>query len=176
MAIVKFSKSADEATTWSPPVSVSNPSHNAFFPAIGVTYTGGTIVLEYLTEFVFSNTPGPHAAYVQTLYGLSHDGGGTWMRYPLTQWAHDVDGSTGFSLTNEKLGDYTSIVVSTYSGATTAFPVWTDTRNAVPCPLIDSYRTAVAAGQHPPKPDPDVNSQCPLGFGNTDIYSAAIQL
>jgi hypothetical protein len=95
--------------------------------------------------------------------------------HPLSEWAHDV-GSTGFSLTSEKLGDYTSIIVSTFNGATTAFPVWTDTRNAVSCPLVDSYRMAVAAGQHPPMPDPDVSNQCHLGFGNTDIYSASIPL
>jgi hypothetical protein len=52
------------------------------------------------------------------------------------------------------------------------FAVWTDARNASPCAAVDAYRAALAAGTSATAPD--VITQCPKAFGNTDIYFSGV--
>jgi hypothetical protein len=88
----------------------------------------------------------------------------------------DVDGSSILRLTRQRLGDYTSLIITNQAGTLTALALWTDPRNASACAMVDDYRISVSSGQTPAPPDPDVAGQCPSGFGNTDIMAAAITL
>ena len=170
-AVVRLSSSGDGGQTWTAPVAVSNPrSGNAFFNATGVSPDGKHVVVSYLNLITTAASPGAGAASYGSVFGVSTDGGRTFSRQALSSTSGDPDGSSTNSLAAQFLGDYTSIV----STNTAAYPIWTDSRNAVPCAAVDSYRAAVAAGQSAPKPDPDLANQCPMGFGNTDIYAAVI--
>jgi hypothetical protein len=68
-------------------------------------------------------------------------------------------------LISEFLGDYV------YAAATRTYAVavFNDARNAADCPAIDTYRAALQAGAAATAPA--VQQQCPLTFGNSDIYS-----
>jgi hypothetical protein len=68
-------------------------------------------------------------------------------------------------LISEFLGDYV------YAAATRTYAVavFNDARNAADCPAIDTYRAALQAGAAATAPA--VQQQCPLAFGNSDIYS-----
>ena len=176
ISALRFSKSTDGGQTWATPVTVSNQYRAAIFPAIAVTPSGGQVLIEYQSVTVKSNTPGPGSALIQNVYVRSLNGGSNWIAYQLSPSAVDVDGSSDPSLARQRLGDYTSLIVTSYKAQLMAYAIWTDPHNAVSCPLVDQYRAAVAAHQAASRPDPDVLSQCPAGFGNTDIYDAVIPL
>jgi hypothetical protein len=84
--------------------------------------------------------------------------------------AGDARGSSANGLTSEFIGDYN--YVSAVNAR--AVPVWNDVRNAASCPAINTYRqmvadgTATASTTDPSRPAP--NTDCPITFGNTDIY------
>src|SRR5262249_38324629 len=109
--------------------------------------------------------------------------------------AGDPRGSSQNNLAAEFLGDYVYAVATNSYGAA----VWNDVRNAADCPGIDEYRQDLhdAAGApgapvaEPGEPAgaaaadkakdqgedegaPDVQTACPLNFGNTDIFGASI--
>jgi len=175
-SVVRFSKSSDGGQTWSAPVGVSSGAGNAALPAIGVTPDGATTFIEFQSETVQSQTPGAGSALIQALYARSADGGQTWTQQALSPGGADADGTASPQLNLQRIGDYTAVVVTTVNGVPSAVPVWTDVRNSVPCPLVDAYRSALRNGQSAARPDPDVNQQCPVGFGRTDIYDAVVPL
>ncbi len=79
------------------------------------------------------------------------------------------DGSSYNNLKEQFLGDYIGIV----SGPTSAFLVWTDSRNADKCAAVDDYRQAVYAGlKTAVAPNPD--QVCSPNFGNTDTFEATV--
>ena len=80
----------------------------------------------------------------------------------------DARGSAANALNGEFIGDYNWIV------ATNSFAIATynDVRNAVECPAVDAWRQALANGESPPQPSPATD--CPAGFGNSDIYAAEV--
>jgi len=175
---IEFSKSADKGQTWSTPVAVSNRYRTGAYPAIAVTPTGGQILIEYQSVTAKAKTPGPGSALIQAVYVRSWNSGQSWNLYPLSPAPADVDGSSTPNLRQQRLGDYTTMIITSFNGKLVAYPIWTDPRNAASCSLVDSYRAALRANQNPPpaRPDPDVLNQCPLGFGVTDIYDATIPL
>jgi len=73
-------------------------------------------------------------------------------------------------LKEQFLGDYIGIV----SGPTTAYLVWTDSRDTVQCDAVDDYRQAVYAGSKiAVAPNPD--QACSINFGNTDTFEATVR-
>jgi len=176
VSVLRFSMSADEGKTWSAPVAVSSGAGNAVTPAIAVTPDGAQILIQYQNEVATSQTAGAGSASIQTVYVRSTDGGATWAQNPLSPSPVDVDGSSTPQLDLQRIGDTAAMIVATINRKQVAIPVWTDTRSAVPCPLVDSYRASLRAGHPASRPDPDVSNQCPLGFGNSDIDDALIPL
>jgi hypothetical protein len=71
----------------------------------------------------------------------------------------DPDGSSTNSLGAQFLGDYITAVAD----ASHVYAVWTDARNATACAAVDAFRAGTAG-------KPDVITQCPTTFGNTDIF------
>ena len=176
-ATIRFSRSTDGGLTWSSPIRLNVASAGqGLEPAVGAAPSGGRVVVSYLNYWAGGSTPGPGVAHYDVRMAMSSDGGQTFMPHQLSSSAGDPDGVYRLSLINEFIGDYTSIAVSTTAAGTTAYPIWTDARSARPCPAVDAYSASVGAGTPGPRPDPDVNNQCPLGFGNSDIYMAAVPL
>jgi hypothetical protein len=77
----------------------------------------------------------------------------------------DPDGSSTNSLGAQFLGDYITAVSD--SAGSRALAVWTDSRNATPCAAVDAFRAGTG-------PKPDVITQCPTTFGNTDIFLGTV--
>jgi hypothetical protein len=67
------------------------------------------------------------------------------------------------SLAAQFLGDYVSAVAT----STQVFGVWTDTRNGLPCAAVDAFRAGTG-------PRPNVITQCPTTFGNSDIFMGVL--
>ena len=79
----------------------------------------------------------------------------------------EARGSSANALTDEFLGDYNFAFATDEYGVA----VWNDTRNALNCPAVDTYRQSLVDGTPIPAPAPE--QQCDPGFGNTDIYSGS---
>lgn len=77
--------------------------------------------------------------------------------------ALDPDGSSTNSLAAQFLGYY----ITTVANVSTFYAVWTDSRNASPCTAVDAFRAGTG-------PKPDVITQCPTTFGNTDIFLGTV--
>ena len=89
----------------------------------------------------------------------------------------DPRGSSQNNLWLEFLGDYVyAVATDTYGAA-----VWNDTRNAVDCPAIDTWRAAAQLAIQngtvvPPKPAPEQDCPHPpptSTFGNSDIFGGS---
>ena len=79
------------------------------------------------------------------------------------------DGSSYNNLMEQFIGDYIGIV----SGPTSAYVIWTDSRNATPCAAVNAYRKAIYAGSKKAvAPNPD--TACSSGFGETDTFVAPV--
>ena len=76
--------------------------------------------------------------------------------------------SQGRILYNEFLGDYVYAIATRTYGA----GVWTDTRRAVDCPAVDSWRQQSSDAAQVTLPAPWPLGDCPARFGNNDIISA----
>jgi hypothetical protein len=79
----------------------------------------------------------------------------------------DARGSSANGLTSEFLGDY-DYVMATNDGAVA---VWNDVRDAAVCGPINAYRQALLDGT--PTAAPNVQTECPPTFGNSDTFGAA---
>jgi hypothetical protein len=80
----------------------------------------------------------------------------------------DPRGSSANALTDEFLGDYVYATATRTYGAA----VWNDARNAADCPAIDAWRMGLQNGDTT-TPPPAPQQQCPLNFGNSDIYGGS---
>jgi hypothetical protein len=79
----------------------------------------------------------------------------------------DARASSANALTDGFLGDYNTVVAND-SGA---IAVYNDARNTVDCSAIDTFREALLTNPLATAPSP--GTDCPLTFGNTDIFAAA---
>ncbi len=76
----------------------------------------------------------------------------------------DTRGSSTNSLTNGFMGDYNYIAAA--QGFAVA--VYNDARTAAVCPAVNAYRQSLVDGTSVAKPNPATD--CPAGFGDTDIF------
>jgi len=108
--------------------------------------------------------PGAGVVFYDTYLVQSTNGGVSWSHpVKISTVSSDPDGSSTNSLAAQFLGDYITAVAD----SSHAYAVWTDSRNATPCAAVDAFRAGTAG-------KPDVITQCPTTFGNTDIFLGII--
>ena len=145
---------------------------NAFFPAASVS-SGGTlaVVFDALRAPPASN-PWQTGVQVYDTYFVERLAGSSTFTSPLRVSAvsSNPDGSSYNNLMEQFIGDYIGIV----AGPSSAYAVWTDSRNATACAAVDAYRTQIYAGSKSAvAPNPD--TACATSFGNTDTMLAQIK-
>jgi hypothetical protein len=163
-AIYEVVHSNDGGLTWSAPVTAADVSgRSAFFGSISADPAGNVnLVVQAMDDVAQGTAPGAGVVTYDSYFAQSTDRGKTWSTPILVSTASsDPDGSSTNSLAAQFLGDYITTVSD--SGGGSAFAVWTDSRNATSCSAVDALRAGTA-------PKPDVITQCPLTFGNTDIF------
>ncbi|HJT37282.1 MAG TPA: sialidase family protein, partial [Actinomycetota bacterium] len=164
---VEFTESADGGSTWSAARHIETTSSDHGFyaaPAISPNGTDVYVVYNAFTTPYRDNTSDPREMLAVVLHA-DVTGGATG---PFSEIHRspggDPRGSSANDLTDEFLGDYVYAAATRTYGAA----VWNDVRNAVDCPAIDAWRMSLVDGTTVPRPAPE--SDCPAGFGNSDIY------
>jgi hypothetical protein len=164
--------STDGGTTWSAPAAITLAGDRSMYSAPALAPDGSTAYVLYnANEQPFQTTTAAPRLERGVLLASAIGAGGT-----PTGWSAVYTGPTGDArgtsqgriLYNEFLGDYV------YAAATRTYGlgVWTDARNAADCPAMDAWRQQSHDAGHPVFPAPWPLSDCPVGFGNADIYSA----
>jgi hypothetical protein len=197
---VMFSSSPAGGNQWSAPRDVTQGSDRGYYSAPAISPDGRDVYLVYnafTTPFRESaEGPGNDRQLIGVVRHADAPATGPVGAFTTLHRSAtgDARGSSQNNLAAEFLGDYV------YAAATRnyGFAVWNDTRNAADCPAIDEYRQelheeALAIGQPTAEPEeprgaadrergreqeeeavaPAVQAECPLAFGNTDIYGAA---
>jgi hypothetical protein len=199
---VQYSSSTNGGSSWETPRAIQRPGDRSYYSAPSVSPDGRDVYVVYnafTTPFresaegpgndrqlvgvvLHADTPvtGPTGAFAQLHRGVSGD----------------ARSSSQNDLAAEFLGDYV------YSAATNDYGagVWNDVRRGADCPAIDEYRQelheeAVATGRQTAEAEeprgeeergnnsnktqeeegeaPDVQSECPANFGNSDIFGGS---
>jgi hypothetical protein len=170
-ALIKFTQSTDGGATWSGPITVGGRAgaFNAFFPSVAASPDGAHVFVGWPAQTWKAAGTLPRPGVVTQIVAFNLRTSGAWSGGTLLSTATgDPDGSSTNSLGAQFLGDYATAV----SSNTTGYFVWTDTRNDVPCPAVDAFRTGTG-----PKPNPDLACSPRTGrlFGNSDIFVGAVK-
>jgi hypothetical protein len=133
----------------------------AFFASVATDPAGQvSVVFLTLDDVPTGTAPGAGVVHYDAYFAQSTDGGASFSKpVKISTASSDPDGSSTNSLGAQFLGDYITAVAD---GSHT-YAVWTDSRNASTCAAVDAYRAGTG-------PKPDVITQCPITFGNTDIF------
>ncbi len=161
-AKVMLTKSTTGGLTWNEPVVAGDVSgRSAFFASVAVGPAGDVnVVFQAMDDKPAGTAPGAGVVHYDSYLTRSTNGGVSFSSPKLISTAtSDPDGSSTNSLGAQFLGDYITAVAD----ATRVFAVWTDSRNASLCAAVDAFRAGTG-------PKPDVITQCPNSFGNTDIF------
>lgn len=160
---VQLVHSTDRGATWSAPITAGNvPGRSAYFAAVTARPTAGNVAIVFnaLDDVAASTPPGAAVTSFDAYVARSSDFGQTFETpIRLSTTSSDPDASSTNSLAAQFLGDYVSAV----SDGTHVYGIWTDTRNGATCAAVDAFRAGTG-------PQPNVITQCPTTFGNSDIY------
>lgn len=165
-AVVQLATSTNGGTTWSAPITAGDVTgRSAFFASVAADPNGNVDVAFLAMDEVPTGTvPAAGIVHYDAYFTQSTDGGATFgAPVKISTASSDPDGSSTNALHAQFLGDYITVVAD----ASHAYAVWTDSRNATPCAAVDAYRNGTAS-------KPDVITQCPTTFGNTDIYLGTV--
>jgi hypothetical protein len=168
-AVVDVVKSTDGGATWSAPVKAGDVTgRSAFFASITVDQSGKVDnAFVALDDKPGGTKPGAGVVHYDAYFTQSTDGGATFSSpVKISSVTSDPDGSSTNGLGAQFLGDYITTVADSAGGR--AFAVWTDSRGASTCPAVDAFRAGTG-------PKPDVITQCPTTFGNTDIFLGTVK-
>ena len=164
---VYFTESTNGGDAWSTPRAIEASGDRGLFTAPAISPNGTTVYVVYnaFTTPFRDNTTDSRSLVGVVLQAGAGASGPTGAFSQIHRGAPgDPRGSSANALTDEFLGDYV------YAAATRTYgvAVWNDARNAGVCGAINSYRQALQSGQS--ATPPAVEQQCPLNFGNSDIY------
>jgi hypothetical protein len=199
---VRFSTSTDRGATWSPARDIQEGIDRGYYsaPAISPNGTDVYVVYNAFTEPFKDKAEGPendrplvgvvrHADVAAGSVGAFS----TLHRSPTED--SDARTSSQNNLAAEFLGDYVYAAATRTYGAA----VWNDVRNGADCPAIDEYRQelheeALSSGAQTAEAEeprgetarekgraaaeeedaaPAVQQECPVTFGNSDIYGGS---
>jgi hypothetical protein len=161
-AVVLLTHSTNGGLTWSAPVVAGDVSGRSAFFASVAAGSGSNVNVAFLAldDVKTGTAPGPNVVHYDAYLAQSSDSGASFGSPLLISTAtSDPDGSSTNSLAAQFLGDYITAVAD----SSHVYAVWTDSRNATPCAAVDAFRAGTG-------PKPDVITQCPNTFGNTDIF------
>jgi hypothetical protein len=167
---VVFRESTDGGATWSAPRNIETGSSDfGFYTAPAISPSGSDV---YVVYNAFTTPFQPTTSTARSMVGVvlhaDVTSGVTGAFSEIHRGAPgDPRGSSANSLISEFLGDYVYAVATRTYGAA----VWNDVRNAADCPAVDAYRESLQTGGSVPKPAPATD--CPAGFGNSDIYGGS---
>lgn len=167
-AVVMVTKSTNGGLTWSAPVVAGDVSgRSAFFASVAADPNGKVdVVFQAMDDKATGTAPGAGVVSYDAYFTQSTDGGASWSSpLKISTAPSDPDGSSTNSLGAQFLGDYITAVADSRGGG--VFAVWTDSRNAMSCAAVDAFRAGTG-------PAPDVITQCPTTFGNTDIFLGTV--
>lgn len=165
-SVVMLTKSTTGGLTWSLPVVTGDvPGRSAFFASIATDPSNDVdLVFQALDDVPTGTAPGAGVVRYDTYFTQSADAGVTFSSpLPISTASSDPDGSSTNSLGAQFLGDY----ISTVADASHVYAVWTDSRNATPCAAIDAFRAGATGA-------PNVITQCPTTFGNSDVFLGTV--
>ncbi len=166
-SVVKVVKSPTGGETWLAPVTAGDVSgRSAFFASVAADPKGNVnVVFLAMDDKPAGTAPGAGVVHYDTYFTQSINGGTSFSSPLLISTAtSDPDGSSTNSLRAQFLGDYITAVAD--SGGSKVIAVWTDSRNASTCDAVDAFRTG--------SPKPNVITECPTAFGNTNIFLGTV--
>lgn len=167
----KIAYSMDRGGTFHDSGSASPASDRPDFPAVAIGPDGKDLWITYtnfLQPWQSSNLAPPRLAQGVVRHATVGANGAPGSFSDKNRGpTGDARGSSANSLTSGFLGDYSYAAAARSLG----FAVWNDVRAAADCPAIDQYRQALVDGQS--ASPPNVEAQCPLNFGNSDIFGGA---
>ncbi len=161
-AVVLVTKSTNGGLSWSTPVVAGNVSGRSAFFASVTTNPSGKVDVAFLAldDVPTGTAPGAGVVHYDAYFTQSTNGGASFSSpVVISSASSDPDGSSTNSLAAQFLGDYITAVAD----SSHVYAVWTDSRNATSCAAVDAFRAGTAG-------KPDVITQCPTTFGNTDIF------
>ncbi len=163
-SVVKLARSTDGGQTWISATAANVPGRSAFYPAVAVSGTHVFIGFNAIDDVASGAAPGAGVVSYDAYYVLSNDGGGAFgAPVKISAAPSDPDVASANGLSSQFIGDYNGAA----AGPDGSFWFsWTDTRAGATCAAVDAYR---AGG-----PKPDIYSQCPAGFGDSDIVVAHV--
>jgi hypothetical protein len=161
---VQLTHSTDGGNQWSAPITAGDvPGRSAYFAAVTARPTAGhvAIIFNALDDVSANTQPGAGVTFFDAYVARSTDFGQTFETpMLLSTMSSDPDASSTNGLSAQFLGDY----VSAASDDAHVYGIWTDTRNGMPCAGVDAFRAGTASAP------PNVITDCPTTFGNSDIY------
>jgi hypothetical protein len=169
---VYFTESANGGNTWSSPHAIESAGDRGFYtaPAISPNGTDVYVVYNAFTTPYRTNTTDPRSLVGVVVHADSPTSPaaatGAFSELHRSP-AGDPRASSQNNLVAEFLGDYVYAVATRTYGAA----VWNDTRLAVDCPAMDTYRQSLETGGSPPVPAPE--QDCASNFGNSDIFGGS---
>jgi hypothetical protein len=158
-------KSTTGGLTWGTPVVAADiPGRSTVFQAVSVDPNNKVNVITVgLDDKPAGTLPGA-GVYYDAYWTQSIDGGATFgAALRVSSVSSDPDVSAFNQLKPQFIGDY----ISAASDGSHVYAVWTDGRNGSPCAAIDAYSLGTG-------PKPNVIQQCPVNFGNTDIFLGTV--
>jgi hypothetical protein len=179
---VMLSYSTNGGSSFSTPTAIETAGDRGYYAAPAISPNGRDVYVTYNAfTTLFQNTTATPRSLVGVEKHFDIGAGGVPVASggPGGQIHRGVAGDPRASSQNdlqaEFLGDYVYTVATNTYGA----GVWNDARNALDCPLLDTWRQSLRDGTSAPKPAP--NYQCPSNFanpesqafGNTDIFGGS---
>ena len=154
---------------WSGPLNVETPGDRGLFAAPALSPDGKDLYVVYdgLTTPFQETTATARGLVGVVLHADVGSSGPTNWSVLHRGAVGDPRASSWNNLSVEFLGDYVYAVATRTYGA----GVWNDARNGAVCDAVNLYRQALNDGVA--ATPPAVQTECPAGFGNTDIYGGS---